>query len=201
MISTQQMDQEFHPLSSIGGIQKEEEEKVVDKYKILLMADEKLLHCVIAKNIERGLFSVSSIMTRVSDCVVFKSSRHRIIEKGLDAYFEGDYIVAVHLLIPQIENALRHISELNGGLVIKDHAYGKQLETLNNVLKSEQIRTCFTEEGAFYLRNLLSDMRGMNLRNNICHGLIEETEMGWNIADRIFHALLFVCSLKMKRCE
>lgn len=201
MISSQQLDQDYHPLSSTGGIEKDEEGKVIEKYKLLLMADENLLHNVIAKNTKRGIFSVSSIMTNVSDCVAFKGSRYGIIEKGVKAYFGGDYIIALHLLIPQIENAIRLIYEQNGGLVIKGHKYGKQLENLDNVLKSDQIKTCFSEDGAFYLKNLLSDMRSMNLRNSICHGLMEETEMEWNVADRILHALLFVCSTKMKRCE
>lgn len=201
MISTQQFDQDYHPLSSVGGIEKDKEGKIIDKYKVLLMADEGLLHNVIGKNTERGMFSTSSIMERVFECVAFRESRYAIIEKGLNAYFCGDYIIAIHLLVPQIENAIRIIYEQNGGLVIKGHAYGKQLETLDNILKSDEIKNCFTENGAFYLKNLLSDMRSYNLRNSICHGLLEESEMGWNVADRILHALLFVCSVQIKEVE
>lgn len=198
MIGTQQFDQDYHPLASTGGIDNDEEGKIIEKYKELLMADESLLHDVIVKNIERGMFSVSSIMTRISDCAAFKESRNEIIENGLKAYFEGDYVVAIHLLIPQIEYAIRTIYEQNGGLVIKGHAYGKQLENLDEVLKREQIKQCFTNDGAFYLKNLLTDMRSYNLRNNICHGLLETEELSWNIADRILHALILVSSPKRK---
>lgn len=201
MISTQQFDQDYHPLSSVGGIEKDKEGKIIEKYKVLLMADEGLLHNVIGKNTERGMFSTSSIMERVFECVAFRESRYAIIEKGLNAYFCGDNIIAIHLLVPQIENAIRIIYEQNGGLVIKGHAYGKQLETLDNILKSDEIKNCFTENGAFYLKNLLSDMRSYNLKNSICHGLLEESEMGWNVADRILHALLFVCSVQIKEVE
>lgn len=198
MTSSQQLDQDFHPLSSTGGIEKDMKGKIVEKYKTLLMADEKLLHDVIVKNVERGMFSVTSILEKISICPVFKESRLGIIEKGLKAYFDGDYVVAIHLLIPQIENAIRMVYEQNEGLVLKGHAYGLQLETLDNVLKSEQIKLCFSEHGAYYLKNLLTDMRSCNLRNSICHGLMEESEMGWNVADRILHALLLVCSINAK---
>lgn len=198
LLKSQQLDQDYHPLSAIGGADNDEEGKLVEKYKLLVMADEELLHDVIVNNIGRGVFSVESVMEKIHKCVAFKPSRYAIVEKGLKAYFDGDYIVALHLLIPQIENAVRVIFEQNGGLVLKGHNYGLQLDTLDNVLKSEEVKLCFTDNGAFYLKNLFSDMRSCNWRNNICHGLMEESEMGYAVADRVFHALIFVCKTKMK---
>jgi hypothetical protein len=201
LLRNQQFDQDFHPLSSTGNMESDAEGKIVEKYRQLLLADSSLLHDVIRENTGREVLSASTIMQRVSCCCVFKKSRHSIIKKGLMAYFDGDYVVAVHLLIPQVENAIRLIYEQNGGLVLKGHSYGLQLETLDNILKSEQIRQCFTDDGAFYLKNLLTDMRSCNYRNCICHGLMEESDIGYNIADRILHALLFICIVKKKVVE
>lgn len=198
MLRNQQLDQDFHPLSSTGGMDSDAEGKIVEKYKELLLVDCSLLHDVIRKNVSREVLSVSTIMQRIVSCCAFKESRYSIIEKGLKAYFEDDFVVAVHLLIPQVENAIRLVFEMNGGLVLKGHSYGLQLETLDNILKSEQIKQYFTANGAFYLKNLLTDMRSCNFRNSICHGLMEESEIGYNIADRILHVLLFVCNAKKK---
>lgn len=198
LLRNQQFDQDFHPLSSTGSMDNDAEGKIVEKYKLLLLADCFLLHDVIMKNIAREVLSVSTVMQKVFSCCAFKESRYSIIEKGVMAYFDGEFVVAVHLLIPQVENAIRRIYEQNGGLVLKGHSYGLQLETLDNILQSEQIKQCFTDNGAFYLKNLLTDMRSCNFRNSICHGLMEESEIGYNIADRILHVLLFVCNVKKK---
>src|SRR5690606_471838 len=37
-----------------------------------------------------------------------------IFLRGLHAGFHGDFIIAVHLLVPQVENSLRHILEEHG---------------------------------------------------------------------------------------
>lgn len=198
LLRHQQFDHDFHPLSSTGSMDSDAEGKIVEKYKELLLADSSLLHDIIRRNVDRGVLSVSTIMQRVSCCCAFKESRHSIIEKGLMAFFDGDFVIAIHLLIPQLENAIRIIYEQNKGLVIKGHQYGFQLEALDNILKSEESKLCFTEDGAFYLKNVLTDMRSCNYRNSVCHGLMDESEMGYNIADRILHVLLFVCSVKMK---
>lgn len=101
LLRHQQFDHDFHPLSSTGSMDSDAEGKIVEKYKELLLADSSLLHDIIRRNVDRGVLSVSTIMQRVSCCCAFKESRHSIIEKGLMAFFDGDFVIAIHLLIPK----------------------------------------------------------------------------------------------------
>jgi hypothetical protein len=49
-----------------------------------------------------------------------------------------------------------------------------------------------------YFRVLLSDGRGWNVRNNVCHGLAPVSMLTMVVADRVLHALL-VLALMLKR--
>ena len=47
-----------------------------------------------------------------------------------------------------------------------------------------------TDDFANYLRILLTDNRGWNLRNDICHGIASPQLFNKMTSDRIIHALL-----------
>jgi hypothetical protein len=52
-----------------------------------------------------------------------------------------------------------------------------------------------------YLRMLLTDPRGWNIRNTICHGLAPSSSVNMAVADRIVHAALLLSLLREERSE
>ncbi|MCD8210884.1 MAG: DUF4209 domain-containing protein, partial [Prevotella sp.] len=113
-----------------------------------------------------------------------------IIERGIEAYLQEDYLVAIHLLIPQIEEAVRLILEMNGGVKIKPKNDAYQLKTLDDILRDPIMVNSMGEDICFYFQQIFTNVRGLNLRNDVCHGILAHEKFNFMTADLVFHALL-----------
>ena len=47
---------------------------------------------------------------------------------------------------------------------------GFQLKTLDELLRAKFVEEVLTEDGAYYLRIVLTNQIGLNIRNLLCHG-------------------------------
>ena len=104
-------------------------------------------------------------------------SRARIYARGLYAGFIGDFLVASHLLVPQLENSLRHILQENGEIVTSLDNKGIQNENSINKLfedHQERLEQLIGEDVTYDLRGLLAAHTGTNLRNRLSHGLLDD---------------------------
>lgn len=127
---------------------------------------------------------------------VFESSRYEIINTGVKEYLIGSFITSIHVLIPQIEEACRHLLELLGGNIYKRIRNGGiQLKTFDDVLNDSAILHSLNDI-ALYLRVLYTDPRGMNLRNNICHGFYPPEIMNFAVAELVLHSLLCISLIR-----
>lgn len=125
-----------------------------------------------------------------------------ILKRGLDAYFSGDHIVSVHLLIPQVENAVRRLLELTGRTTYRPSRNGGYyLKTMDEMLRDEGIIQSLGENATLYMRILYTDPRGWNLRNDVCHGISMPEKFCQPVADRVFHTLLFLGLIRERKEE
>jgi len=93
--------------------------------------------------------------------------------RGLHAGFHGDLIVCAHLIIPQIEEAIRHVLQRSGIVTSKLSSKLVQEERLLGVLLSLPETThIFGEEMVFELRGVLCEKFGFDLRNRLAHGFL-----------------------------
>ena len=94
--------------------------------------------------------------------------------RGLNAGMHGDFVTALHLLIPQLENSLRHILKENGENTIFVNRKGFDEERdLDDLLRLSKTKELFDEDICFSLRALLLHRFGPNLRNLLSHGLLD----------------------------
>ena len=120
--------------------------------------------------------------------------REPFFAKGLAAGFNGELMVALHLLVPQVEPALRwHLQRL-GVNTIRFNCGGYQEERdLNQLLAMPEARDFLGERIHFALTALLTSRFGANLRNDLAHGLIE-AGVCYSVIVLFFWALmLLVC--------
>lgn len=98
----------------------------------------------------------------------------------------------MHLLIPQIEECIRTIAEATSIPTIKQSKTGNgfQARQLDDMLRDPAVIRVMTENLTYYLRILLTDTRGWNLRNEICHGLASPESFNMTSASRLVHVLL-----------
>lgn len=100
------------------------------------------------------------------------AGREKIFAKGLHSGLMGDFLVATHLLIPQLENFFRKILESRGVDVTKTDNEGiQQSINLQEALSLQEFKDIFGEDVAFDLQGLLVEHGGPNLRNDTSHGL------------------------------
>lgn len=133
---------------------------------------------------------------------IFEEDRKSIIGWGVKEYVNGNHMTAIHLLIPQIEKALRVLLEKAGGSVLKPaRGGGFNLKVLDDLLRDPLLVQVFGEDIVFYFRALLVDPRGWNLRNRVCHGLCDASEFGSSMSDRVIHVLLCLALVRKKEQE
>ena len=96
------------------------------------------------------------------------------------------------VLVPQIESILRNFL---GSLGIPTLETVRNLgimdaKNMNDVLADDRMRQVLTENLWRYLSVVYIDKRGMNLRNDLSHGLPGPPMFNKAVADRMFHTLL-----------
>lgn len=106
----------------------------------------------------------------------FVPPRHeRIFAEGLHAGFQHDFMTAAHLLIPQIENSLRHLMNAKGIITTKLDRFGVQRHIdLSDLVIDQRLTTILSENMLLELRALLTDNRGPNLRPQLAHGMLDD---------------------------
>ena len=128
--------------------------------------------------------------------------------RGLLAGFRGDFLTATHLLVPQLENSIRHVLSQSGVIVSKLDDYGIQEEKdLGALLREPRLEELLGEDLVFDLQGLLVERFGTNLRNRVAHGLMADEEFAtptvlylWWLALKMCIIYAFINS-KQKRGE
>ena len=118
-----------------------------------------------------------------------------LVTEGVTAWFDQDYIKALHVLVPQIERALRGILAEQGLPTTKAHPTIEGVSVavnLGDILYSKEIAEALGPDLTLYFQTLYADPRGVNLRNDVAHGLIEAPRLGYALATRVIHTLLIL---------
>ncbi len=106
-----------------------------------------------------------------------------LLSDGLEAWFEGDHVKVVHVLVPQIERGFRNLMGLVGRPTSKPHPKFKGAQvavTMGDGLYSKETVAALGKHGpdlAVHLATLYADPRGPNLRNEVAHGLLARDQM------------------------
>ncbi len=161
-----------------------------------------LLELVLNHMFEKHSIGTVELFKRVTDSPVWYEQRHDILKRGIESYFEGDPIITIHILVTEIENAVRAIAN-NLGLTMqkKNRNGGFDLKNLGDFLADETIVAFLTEDVVTYLRTVLTDRRGWNLRNNTCHGILPATSFTQAASQQLLHIVLLLSSVRIRDNE
>lgn len=101
--------------------------------------------------------------------------REGIFARGLQAGFSGNWLIAGHLLVPQIESSIRYVLVQRGVIVSKlNSELIQEVRHLDTLLSLPETIDIFSTNTIFDLRGLLVERFGCNLRNRLAHGLMQE---------------------------
>lgn len=104
------------------------------------------------------------------------NERAALVAQGLHAGWCGDFVQAVHILVPQFEHIVRMKLKAAGALTTTHDAAGLDTEIgLSNLIERPEMREAFDVDLTFTIRALMCDPSGPNLRNMVAHGLADES--------------------------
>ena len=118
-----------------------------------------------------------------------------LLVDGIRAWERNDQVKAAHVLIPQIERALRKIADGLGVPVTKAHpkVSGTSVAIgMGEILYNDKVAEALGPDATLHFQALYADPRGMNLRNEIAHGLIDANQFYWHLGNLIVHSLLIL---------
>jgi len=204
LLTTSIHDYSGRQVATVGPIEKDLTGNIV----YYLSRDMSTIHAfylrkVMSALIEKYNLSSQHFVDFLTQSPLFSGEKRLILEKGFDAYLTGNSIAAIHLLVPQVEDAIRNLVEKTGGAVLKPSRNGDgfQLKVFDELLRDPRVESVLGENGAFYFRVLFTDQRGWNLRNNVCHGITPAKALDISVADRLVHALLRLAIVRENKKE
>ncbi|MFN5398887.1 MAG: DUF4209 domain-containing protein, partial [Pseudanabaena sp.] len=139
---------------------------------------------------------LNDVLKIVSHSPFIPPNREYLFAKGIYAGLIGDFFTSTHILIPQIENSIRHIMWQRGIITSGLDDSGIQNEhSLNSTLYRTEITSIFDENTLFDLKCILVEHAGSNLRNRMAHGLISDSEFTSPLMSYIWWLTLRLCCL------
>lgn len=156
-----------------------------------------LHHTALLENIKDNVIGKETAIDIISHCPSFSPASIPLIDKALDAYYEEDYVHFMHLIIPQIERACRNF------VAIKDESTystkgisgGYNFLTFEGVLRTQCLQQIKNGNLAYHLMAVFTDSHGLNLRNEIMHGMAPISYFSYPFADIVFHSLILTATL------
>jgi hypothetical protein len=108
---------------------------------------------------------------------IVPSDRAGLIARGLHYGFEGDWVAATHVLVPQVEHLVRLQLKSVGTITTSMDPSGVTNEVgLSTLMSQQEADTVLGPELAFEVRALFCSHFGPNLRNEIAHGLLGDDD-------------------------
>ena len=138
-----------------------------------------------------GTLTMDSLAGYMSSSPFFNETKLRMILVGIERYFAGDYVSAIHILVPHLEDVLRRIiGEL--GVATTSFAPGglTREKPLKEVLDSPEVMNLLGDRVWFYFKYVLDHQLGENLRNDVAHGLITQERCSRQLTETVIHLLL-----------
>jgi hypothetical protein len=163
----------------------------------IILSKSHALYSILLKVIEKYNIDAEEIVAIFYKSIAFKDQKREIIKRGIHAFIEKDFLVAIHLLVPQIESVIHNLVKLNGGDIYEENRFGGlQLKFFERLLSDNGVSKCFNEDTISYFKIMLTDQRGFNIRNDVCHGIMPQERFDWLCAVRIIHILLCLSQAK-----
>lgn len=159
------------------------------------------IHWTLDRMIQAG-FSTAHAMAFIEQSQIFESNRHSLIARGVESHLRGDFVQAVHVLVPQIEHAIRTLFHLLGKPTNKAHGTGRgvmQFKGLNDFLPKDEWPDSgeHGEDLRMYLRAVLAHPKGANIRNEVAHGVYPGEAFTQVASERVLHVLLALATIRL----
>ena len=189
-----------HPAGIIGPQDQDADGRLVHQMANQIGLEAIWIAATFDKLAERYAMTADQIVDTLSASPVFASARRSILVSGIQAWLSQDYIKAIHVLVPQVEHAVRTLASLSGvPTTTRGYTRGlMQTRGLGEILHDRLFRQLIDDNVRLYLLVFLADPRGINLRNRVAHGLLEHDQVERALTDRLVQVLFALSCFGLK---
>ena len=123
---------------------------------------------------------LADLMPLMNTSALVPAGHEGLFARGLHAGLHGDFVVAIHILIPQLENGLRSFIQdiLERPIISHDDDGTQSVNLLKRILTHPDLAKVLGEDLLFDLQGLLIVQEATNLRNVLSHGLLADRSIG-----------------------
>lgn len=201
MISTSIMGDDGFTQAMVGSLEDDMDGRAIQHAANIFSWTAPWIHYGLHALREKHQFGVEELLPIIRECGIFKPERDPMLREGLAAWLAGDATKAIHVLVPQVEAALRDLLAAIGAPVTEpDHVNGGfQMIGFGKIINNAVFKAKVPKYLRFHLRALYCDSRGINLRNVIAHGLASADLLTLGTANWVVHTILTLSLLRLKR--
>ena len=110
----------------------------------------------------------------VKQSPIVPPGREVFFAKGLYSGYDYDYVTALHLLVPQVENMVHyHLKNVGAKTTTLDDRGIETENGLSTLVGLPEMKAVFRDDLTFEIKALFCDPIGANFRNKLAHGLLE----------------------------
>ncbi len=200
LVSHTLSSEDGYPITKFGSIDEDYDKHLLENFSHNLHYQTMFLKVVSDK------FSKTYTPEQITEYIllspVFRIEDKEYILKIFKSLSEKDYLTVCCLSIPLIEDSVRNLYRINNQTYIKANNFdGYDVMNLDTLLGRGLIRNIFQTMGddvEYYLKVLLTERIGWNLRNNFAHGINKKLFMDESVADRLVHVLFCLSMIRKK---
>lgn len=203
MLSVGIVESDGHTSAKIGSLDEDPDGRLHRQLGQTIGFYQPFLALTLERLREKYQPSIDDVVKFLHESPLFADADKGLLREGLEAYEKEDFVKAIHVLVPKIEHILRTFLGVLGVPTLKtvrNHPGIMDAKSMNDILSDERIRQVLTEDLWRYLTVLYIDKKGgLNLRNDLAHGLLPPNAFNRQIADRVFHSLLALSLIRERR--
>lgn len=180
-----------HQAAILGGVEDDLDGRVIHHAQRNVQWTSPYLHCALQSAIEGHELNPYAVTGFAEASGLFEDSSFLL--EGVGAWFAHDHMKAIHVLVPQVEHALRTITGTLGEPVTRKHPTMPDREIaigMGEIFGNKVVKDALGTDLTLYFKLIYSDPRGLNLRNSIAHGTLERGMINAVISDLLIHSLL-----------
>lgn len=184
--------EEGYPIVKFGSIDEDYDKHLLENFSRNLHFQAVFLRIAFEK--VRELYTPEQFTDVLFLSPVFRPEDKEYISKLFKSFWSKDYLTTCCLSIPLIEDAVRNLYRINNQTYIRPNDDGGyDVLSLDKLLSRGLIKNIFQTMGEnveYYLRVLLTERVGWNLRNNFAHGINKKLFESEDVASRLVHVLI-----------
>jgi len=184
------------PSSEVGSPDDDPNGNLVEVFRKDL--EVKMIYLVLGMRAAREKFNFTSselIDEMLVGSPLFREDRREFFEQGFAAFENGDYMKAIHVLVPQVENMMRELLGVLGAGKSKPNPLQAHLfdhKNMNDFFREPLVSESMEESLYLFLKSLYIDRRGLNLRNDLAHGLVEAAAFSEQNASLVIQSIILL---------